>query len=249
MPRRYPAGMGLRASEAPTGLRTGPTRRTKTPEAGGSERPTRLPNVTHAPNESAESWRPDEPSRRYSMRRSSSFERRSRLTDDALPCFKVGAPLHFASLHWGVADRSEMPRDARQHTWRTRHGARDDESGETFGFLQAMPGPGRLQRTIASITFPARRSHHANVPDFDGHRRARRNRRQDAAAVADPRREVPQGLADLPRHLRGDARQSRDRGLGRGARCGVSHARDPEMDRRTQFLLGRALDAEAGRSR
>src|SRR3954468_24770662 len=82
----------------------------------------------------------------------------------------------------------------------------------------ARPYPGwdGLQGTIASMTFPARRSLHANLSDFDGDRRARRDRRQDAAAVADPRGEIPEAVADLSRHFRGDARQSWDRW---GSRC------------------------------
>src|SRR5690349_4457642 len=171
-----------------------------------SDRPTRLPNVTHAPNDSAESCKPDEPSRRYSMRESSSFEQRRMLTNDARPCFKVPPPLHFAPLHWGVADRGEMQRDARQHTWRQRHGARDDFVRRDLWFMQTVPGLGPLARTIASI-FPARRSLHANLPDLDRDRGARRDRRQDAVAVADPRREIPQAVADLRRHSCGDARQ------------------------------------------
>src|SRR6185312_17315693 len=63
---------------------------------------------------------------------------------------RVESPLHSAPLHWGVADRRETPRDARQHTWRTRHGARDGFVRRDLWFMRTVPGLGRRAGTIAS---------------------------------------------------------------------------------------------------
>ncbi len=99
------------------------------------------------------------------------------------PCRAAHGLLHSAPLHWGVADRRETPRDARQHTWRPRHGARDGITvRRDLWFLRAVPGLGRRAGNHCVDRFPARRSLHANLSDFDDHRRARRDRRQDAAA-------------------------------------------------------------------
>jgi hypothetical protein len=72
-------------------------------------------------------------------------------TDACCACRRSAARLNFAPLHWGVADRREMLRDARQHTWRSRHGARDGmPSGETFGSCIPCPGWVGVQATIVS---------------------------------------------------------------------------------------------------
>src|SRR6478609_4485899 len=97
------------------------------------------------------------------------------LMDGCEACFKVPPPPKLRAAPLGS---SRPPRNAAgrasTHLAITPWRARRESVRRDLWFMRAVPGLGRQAGTIVSTDSPARRSFHANLLDFDDHRRARR---------------------------------------------------------------------------